>query len=62
MIYVITQGGPGTSSETLNVYIYQTGFNYLHLGYSSALIMVLLALVFGSSLVLSGVRERAWRY
>jgi multiple sugar transport system permease protein len=62
VIYVITQGGPGTSSETLNVYIYQTGFNYLHLGYSSALIMVLLALVFGSSLVLSGLRERGWRY
>lgn len=62
IIYVITQGGPGTSSETLNVYIYQTGFNYLHLGYSSALIMVLLALVFGTSLVLSQLRERSWRY
>jgi len=62
VIYVITQGGPGTSSETLNVYIYQTGFNYLHLGYSSALIMVLLVLVFGSSLVLSGLRQRSWRY
>lgn len=62
VIYVITQGGPGTSSETLNVYIYQTGFNYLHLGYSSALIMVLLALVFGTSLVLSRFRERSWRY
>ena len=62
VIYVITQGGPGTSSETLNVYIYQTGFNYLHLGYSSALIMVLLALVFGTSLALSSVRERSWRY
>jgi multiple sugar transport system permease protein len=62
VIYVITQGGPGTSSETLNVYIYQTGFNYLHLGYSSALIMVLLALVFGTSLILSGLRKRSWRY
>jgi len=62
VIYVITQGGPGTSSETLNVYIYQTGFNYLHLGYSSALIMVLLVLVFGTSLMLSGLRERRWRY
>jgi len=62
VIYVITQGGPGTSSETLNVYIYQTGFNYLHLGYSSALIMVLLGIVFGTSLVLSGFRERSWRY
>jgi multiple sugar transport system permease protein len=62
VIYVITQGGPGTSSETLNVYIYQTGFNYLHLGYSSALIMVLLALVFGTSLILSRFRERSWRY
>ena len=62
VIYVMTQGGPGTSSETLNVYIYQTGFNYLHLGYSSALIMVLLVLVFGTSLVLSRFRERSWRY
>jgi multiple sugar transport system permease protein len=62
VIYVMTQGGPGTSSETLNVYIYQMGFNYLHLGYSSALIMVLLALVFGTTLLLSAFRERSWRY
>ncbi len=62
VIYVITQGGPGTASETLNVYVYQKGFNYLHLGYASALSMVLLGLVFGTSLLLSRVRERAWRY
>ena len=48
-IYVLTQGGPGTSSETLNGYIYQTGFNYLHLGYSSALIMAPLVLALGTS-------------
>ncbi len=62
IIYVITQGGPGTSSETLNVYIYQKGFNYLHLGYSSALSLILLGLVFGTSVVLSQLRERTWRY
>jgi len=62
LIYVMTQGGPGTSSETLNVYVYQKGFNYLHLGYSSALALVLLGLVFGTSLVLSHFRERSWRY
>jgi len=62
VIYVITQGGPGTSSETLNVYVYLKGFNFLHLGYASALSMILLGLVFGTSLALSKFRERAWRY
>jgi multiple sugar transport system permease protein len=62
IIYVITQGGPGTASETLNVYVYQKGFNYLHLGYASALALVLLGVVFGASLCFSQLRQRAWRY
>lgn len=52
LIYTMTQGGPGTSTMTLPVYIYQEAFNYDQLGYgtmiSLALILVgaILALLF----------------
>lgn len=32
IIYGTTQGGPGFASETLNLYIYKTGFDYFRLG------------------------------
>lgn len=33
----MTGGGPGTSTETLNFFIYREGFNFLDMGYASAL-------------------------
>ena len=38
------RGGPGTSTEILNLYAYRTSFTELNIGYGSALAMVLLAL------------------
>jgi multiple sugar transport system permease protein len=58
-IYVITRGGPAHSSETLNLYIYNQAFEYLHVGYSSALVVVFFCLVFAVSLVLINFRRRA---
>jgi multiple sugar transport system permease protein len=52
LIYTMTQGGPGTSTTTLPIYIYQEAFNYYQLGYgttiSLALVLVgaVLALLF----------------
>ncbi len=45
--YLLTRGGPGTSSETLNLYIYEVGFKFFRMGYGAALsfTMLLLALV-----------------
>lgn len=40
-IAVTTQGGPGTSTETLMWYIYQTAFGSLRMGYASAMSCVL---------------------
>lgn len=60
IVYVMTEGGPGFSSETLNLYVFQTSFKYLNLGYASALIVVFFTLIAGISLLLIRVRRTAW--
>ncbi len=44
-IYMITQGGPGTSTLVLVYHIYNTAFLSWNLGYASAIALVLFALV-----------------
>jgi multiple sugar transport system permease protein len=60
IIYVMTQGGPGFASETLNVYTFQVGLFYFHIGYASSLLVILFALVLGVSLLLIKVRRAEW--
>ncbi len=60
IIYVMTAGGPGFASETLNVYTFQVGLFYFHIGYASSLLVILFALVLGVSLLLIKVRRGAW--
>lgn len=60
IVYVMTEGGPGFASETLNLYVFQTSFKYLNLGYASALIVVFFTLIAGASLLLIRVRRSAW--
>jgi ABC-type sugar transport system permease subunit len=36
LVFMFTQGGPGTSTETISWYIYQLGFTFFRLGYASA--------------------------
>ncbi|MBK0391181.1 carbohydrate ABC transporter permease [Ramlibacter algicola] len=43
-IFAATGGGPGTSTEILNLYAYRTSFTELNIGYGSALAMVLLVM------------------
>ena len=57
-IYVITLGGPGTSSETLNILLYQTAFAYYDLGYGSAMVVVFFVLILAISLLLLKLRQR----
>jgi multiple sugar transport system permease protein len=61
-IYVMTEGGPNNATEILNLYTFQTGFKYFHLGYASALAVVLVGFVFAVNLILIRVRERSWSY
>lgn len=60
IIYVMTAGGPGFASETLNVYTFQVGLFYFHIGYACSLLVILFALVLGVSLTLIKVRRGAW--
>jgi multiple sugar transport system permease protein len=43
-IFAATGGGPGTSTDILNLYAYRTSFTELNIGYGSALAMVLLGI------------------
>ncbi|WP_326550410.1 carbohydrate ABC transporter permease [Micromonospora sp. NBC_01813] len=58
IIKVITDGGPGQASETLNLYAFKQGLSYLHFGYGSALLVFLTLLVFGVAIVFTHVRAR----
>ena len=46
IMYVLTQGGPGVSTTTANLYIYKAGFKQLQLGYSAALAHLLTVVIF----------------
>lgn len=43
--YILTQGGPGTSTDTVVMWIYQVAFVQLHLGRATAMSLTLVVLV-----------------
>lgn len=45
LVFVLTKGGPGMSTEVLSYYTYRYGFKFFHMGYAAALSYVLLAIV-----------------
>ncbi len=57
IIYVITQGGPGTASETLNVFAFRSGFEFFRAGYSATLLIFLLFVVLGVAVLLNLTRR-----
>ena len=59
IIYAITQGGPGTASETINLYLYSVAFAYYDVGYGSAIAVVFFVLIVALSLVLLHLRQRS---
>src|SRR5947209_14357197 len=59
IIFAITQGGPGTASETINLYLYSVAFVYYDLGYASAIAIVFFALIVALTAVLLVLRRRA---
>jgi multiple sugar transport system permease protein len=57
IIYVMTTGGPGFASETLNIYAYNLGFGYFRFGAASAALVALFAVVLGFSIVVLKMRK-----
>jgi multiple sugar transport system permease protein len=58
IIYVITQGGPGIASETLNVYAFKAGFEFFRAGYAATLLIVLMFVVLGVAILFNLLRRR----
>ena len=51
LVYVLTSGGPGTATQLLGIYIYQTSFRFFQLGYGSAAAVVTLLITLALGLV-----------
>ncbi len=57
--YVLTEGGPGTSTETISVYLFRVAFNYFQTGRASALgYVVLFGVIVLTSLYLYAIQSR----
>ncbi|MFC3323311.1 carbohydrate ABC transporter permease [Mesorhizobium cantuariense] len=59
IIYAMTQGGPGTASETINIYLYNTAFSYYDIGYGSAMAVVFFIVIVALSFILLMLRQRS---
>jgi multiple sugar transport system permease protein len=51
-IFAITRGGPGTATETIQLQVYKTGFQFFRLGEAAAMAMVLVVIVLAMVTVL----------
>jgi multiple sugar transport system permease protein len=59
LVYILTQGGPGNSSETLTYFTYVEGFKFFNPSYASAMSFIQLILVtVAAKLFLSFVRRQ----
>ena len=58
IIAAMTRGGPGYSSETLNLLAYKQSFEYFDMGKASATLVFLFLIVLGFSLMVMQVRKK----
>lgn len=56
-IFAATGGGPGSSTEILNLYAYRTSFTELNIGYGASLAMVLLGITLGVAYLMFRIRK-----
>jgi ABC-type sugar transport system permease subunit len=57
-MYLLTNGGPGSATRVLSMFIFQNGFQFLKMGYASAASVVFLLIL----LVFSVVQFRILRF
>lgn len=61
LVYVLTNGGPGTATETITLYTYQLAFRMLEIGRASALGVITLAIVAGMIVAMIVLSQRRGR-
>ncbi len=59
IIFVISEGGPGTASETLNIFLYLQAFQFYKIGYASAVVVIFFAIIVALSLLLLYTRQKS---
>jgi multiple sugar transport system permease protein len=57
-IYMLTMGGPGSSTETLSYYLYLQGFKNYKMGYASSITFLMLLFVIAFSFILIDVMRK----
>lgn len=60
--YVLTNGGPDSSTTTMVMYLYQQGFQYFNLGYAAAIGVVLFAMILAVSGIVFVLQRRLVHY
>jgi multiple sugar transport system permease protein len=58
IIFAMTQGGPGTASETINLYLYSVAFAYYDVGYASSIAVIFFILIIALAGALLHLRQR----
>jgi multiple sugar transport system permease protein len=62
LIFVMTEGGPAGSTNTVPVYIYVSAFKSLDKGYASAVAVLLLVLLIAYAIALIAIRRSLVRH
>lgn len=57
-IFAITQGGPGTASETINIYLYLQAFSFYKMGHASAVVVVFMVIIVAFSVLFLYLRQK----
>jgi multiple sugar transport system permease protein len=60
-VYVMTGGGPGWATLMYGLYLYNNAFEFLKMGYASAMAWILFAIILGLTL-LQMLGARRWVY
>ncbi|HEX2912143.1 MAG TPA: sugar ABC transporter permease [Chloroflexia bacterium] len=58
IVYSLTNGGPGNSTDLVSYHIYNVGFGGLNVGYGAAMALVLMVVMVAISLALIGLSRR----
>jgi len=59
--FILTQGGPGDSSRTVVMFIYEYGFRFFEMGYASTIALSLFVLILFLTIVQFGLSRR-WEF
>ena len=60
--YIITGGGPGNSSRTVVLYLYETAWKYFRYGYASAISVALAVIMVVVTVILFSLMRRRTEY